>query len=56
MASVSPELDPFDLGFDADDEFSTSSPDPLREGSTATGCRNHDTDPFAHLPPARPGR
>jgi pilus assembly protein CpaE len=48
--------DPFDLGFDADDEFAASPGDPWREasGGVATGGAE-PADPFADFPLARQG-
>jgi pilus assembly protein CpaE len=48
--------DPFDLGFDADDDFAASPGDPWREVSKpATGLDLDGPDPFADFPLARQG-
>jgi pilus assembly protein CpaE len=44
--------DPFDLGFDADDEFAAPGADPWR---AAPAPATRLDDPFADFPPARPG-
>lgn len=48
--------DPFDLGFEADDEFAPSAADPWRDDAPlvrpAAGAAADD--PFADFPPARP--
>ena len=44
--------DPFDLGFEADDEFAAPGADPWR---IAPAPRSTSDDPFADFPPARPG-
>ncbi|MBC7667386.1 MAG: pilus assembly protein CpaE, partial [Gemmatimonadaceae bacterium] len=44
--------DPFDLGFEADDEFAAPGADPWR---VAPAPRSTSDDPFADFPPARPG-
>ncbi len=60
MSGLPADQDPFDLGFNADDEFSTPpSPDPWAEadaaGMGAPGAAgSRDDDPFADFPPARP--
>lgn len=43
--------DPFDLGFEADDDFAAPGADPWR---AAPAARSVDEDPFADFPPARP--
>ena len=46
--------DPFDLGFDADDDFAASPGDPWREASRPTSARGAEAaDPFADFPLAR---
>jgi pilus assembly protein CpaE len=44
--------DPFDLGFDADDEFAAPGADPWRASPAPMTKLD---DPFADFPPARPG-
>ena len=44
--------DPFDLGFEADDEFAGPGSDPWR---AAAAPSTRAEDPFADFPPARPG-
>ena len=44
--------DPFDLGFEADDEFAAPGSDPWR---AAPAAPSGAADPFADFPPARPG-
>jgi pilus assembly protein CpaE len=44
--------DPFDLGFEADDEFAAPGADPWRAASPPL---SRAEDPFADFPPARPG-
>jgi pilus assembly protein CpaE len=43
--------DPFDLGFEADDEFAAPGADPWRASAAPTITQD---DPFADFPPARP--
>ncbi len=46
---------PFDLGFDADDEFTSAGSDPWRSSAPAlTPAIEGAEDPFAAFPPARP--
>jgi len=51
MASRTPDHDPFDLGFDASDEFAAPGADPWRTAAPAPSALD---DPFADFPPARP--
>ena len=51
MASRTPEHDPFDLGFDASDDFTAPGSDPWRSAAPAPSALD---DPFADFPPARP--
>ena len=53
MTSRIAENDPFDLGFEADDEFASALDDPWR-GAPAAGAGAGPSDPFADFPPARP--
>ena len=56
MAPGPADPDPFDLGFDAEDEFASSSGDPWREDSTAPSISGAGgDDPFADFPLARQG-
>ncbi|WP_421736836.1 AAA family ATPase [Caulobacter sp.] len=49
------DQDPFDLGFDADDEFTSVGSDPWRSSAPAlTPAIEGAEDPFAAFPPARP--
>lgn len=50
-----PENDPFDLGFDAADEFTTSASDPWRASAppSLNPAVGGFDDPFADFPPAR---
>jgi len=48
------DQDPFDLGFDADDDFAAPGADPWR-GAPAPAPAAKLDDPFADFPPARPG-
>ncbi|MBQ1562788.1 MAG: pilus assembly protein CpaE, partial [Caulobacter sp.] len=50
------DSDPFDLGFDAADEFTTEASDPWRASappSLSPAAGGFD-DPFADFPPANP--
>ncbi|WP_297512872.1 AAA family ATPase [uncultured Caulobacter sp.] len=48
--------DPFDLGFDAADEFTTGAADPWRSSAPSLNpAIDGFDDPFADFPPARPG-
>ena len=49
------DQDPFDLGFDADDEFATSTPDAWRDTPAIAVADRNDADPFADFPLARQG-
>ena len=55
MAPGNADHDPFDLGFDAEDEFASSSGDPWREASPAVPSISGAAgdDPFADFPLAR---
>ncbi|AAK24905.1 AAA family ATPase [Caulobacter vibrioides] len=46
--------DPFDLGFDAADEFTTGAGDPWRSSAPSLTPAGGFEDPFADFPPARP--
>lgn len=46
--------DPFDLGFDAADEFTTGASDPWRSSAPSLTPAGGFDDPFADFPPARP--
>lgn len=46
--------DPFDLGFDAADEFTTGASDPWRSSTPSLTPAGGFNDPFADFPPARP--
>ena len=47
--------DPFDLGFDAADEFTTGASDPWRSSAPSLNpAVGGFDDPFADFPPARP--
>jgi pilus assembly protein CpaE len=46
--------DPFDLGFDAADEFTTGASDPWRSSAPSLTPAGGFEDPFADFPPARP--
>ena len=46
--------DPFDLGFDAADEFTTGASDPWRSAAPSLTPAGGFDDPFADFPPARP--
>ncbi len=46
--------DPFDLGFDAADEFTTGASDPWRSAAPSLTPAGGFEDPFADFPPARP--
>ena len=46
--------DPFDLGFDAADEFTTGAADPWRSSAPSLTPAGGFEDPFADFPPARP--
>ncbi|HWT52757.1 MAG TPA: pilus assembly protein CpaE, partial [Caulobacter sp.] len=47
--------DPFDLGFDAADEFTTGASDPWRSSASSLNpAAGGFDDPFADFPPARP--
>ncbi len=46
--------DPFDLGFEADDEFAPAGGDPWRDQTPLTRPAAAGPDPFADFPPARP--
>ncbi|MCY1648850.1 pilus assembly protein CpaE [Caulobacter sp. SL161] len=46
--------DPFDLGFDAADEFTTGAGDPWRSSAPSLTPAGGFDDPFADFPPARP--
>lgn len=48
------DSDPFDLGFDAEDDFSTPAADPWAESGQAGAAPARHDDPFADFPPARP--
>ncbi|MDR7230464.1 pilus assembly protein CpaE [Caulobacter sp. BE264] len=48
------ENDPFDLGFDAADEFTTGASDPWRSSAPSLTPAGGFEDPFADFPPARP--
>lgn len=49
------DTDPFDLGFEADDEFASSGPDPWRDDAPLVRpAVDGGSDPFADFPPARP--
>lgn len=48
------ENDPFDLGFDAADEFTTGASDPWRSSAPSLTPAGGFEDPFAEFPPARP--
>jgi len=45
--------DPFDLGFEADDEFAPSAGDPWRDAEPLGRPTAAEPDPFADFPPAR---
>ncbi|MES2034318.1 MAG: CpaE family protein [Pseudomonadota bacterium] len=47
------DQDPFDLGFEADDEFASSPGDPWRDASPSSLMDSAGPDPFADFPPAR---
>lgn len=47
------DQDPFDLGYDADDEFAPSPNDPWRDVAPGAGLGTAEPDPFADFPPAR---
>lgn len=51
MNTRAAQNDPFDLGFDADDEFTSSQDDPWRAAPDLSPAAH---DPFADFPPARP--
>lgn len=51
MTTRAAQNDPFDLGFDADDEFTSPQDDPWR---AAPDLSSTAQDPFADFPPARP--
>jgi pilus assembly protein CpaE len=53
MMTRKPDDDPFDLGFEADDDFAGPGSDPWR--ASAPTSREQADDPFADFPPARPG-
>jgi pilus assembly protein CpaE len=55
-----PDHDPFDLGFEADDDFAGPGSDPWRASASAPRVQAAPPsvladDPFADFPPARPG-
>jgi pilus assembly protein CpaE len=55
MARQPTEHDPFDLGFDAADEFTSAGADPWRSSAPAlTPVMDGLEDPFVDFPPARP--
>ncbi|MBU4434394.1 MAG: CpaE family protein [Alphaproteobacteria bacterium] len=55
MARQPTEHDPFDLGFEAADEFTSAGSDPWRTSAPAmTPAMGGADDPFAAFPPARP--
>jgi pilus assembly protein CpaE len=55
MARQPTDHDPFDLGFDAADEFTSAGSDPWRSSAPAlTPAMGGLDDPFADFPPARP--
>jgi pilus assembly protein CpaE len=55
MARQPTDHDPFDLGFDAADEFTSAGADPWRSSAPAlTPTMGGLDDPFADFPPARP--
>ncbi|MBO9707045.1 MAG: AAA family ATPase [Caulobacter sp.] len=51
MSTRPTDHDPFDLGFDADDDFASPGSDPWRTSAPAAGLGGDD--PFADFPPAR---
>ncbi len=55
MAPSTANHDPFDLGFDADDDFAPTGGDPWRDGGPLVRpTAGTGDDPFADFPPARP--
>ncbi|OZA75004.1 MAG: hypothetical protein B7X77_07825, partial [Caulobacter sp. 39-67-4] len=55
MARPPSDHDPFDLGFEAADEFTSAGADPWRSSAPAlTPAMGGLDDPFADFPPARP--
>lgn len=55
MAPSTASHDPFDLGFDADDDFAPTSGDPWRDSAPLVRpTAGAGDDPFADFPPARP--
>ncbi|MDO8297983.1 MAG: CpaE family protein [Caulobacter sp.] len=55
MSPEPADQDPFDLGFDADDDFSPSTGDAWREGPSGPSAHGEPADPFADFPAARQG-
>ena len=54
MTPRTADHDPFDLGFEAADEFASTSADPWRdEGPLLRQPAGVGSDPFADFPPAR---
>ncbi|ATQ40935.1 AAA family ATPase [Caulobacter mirabilis] len=53
MTTRPADHDPFDLGFDADDEFAPSPSDPWRDIDAGRDPGVAGPDPFADFPPAR---
>ena len=55
MAPGSTDQDPFDLGFEAEDDFASTPGDPWRDAAGASSVASGGDDPFADFPLARQG-